>query len=140
MKIKTTNEHIANAIVNFPIVGHQQITNGEIDIQDDVAELLLQADDWDIVSDEEVVTIPENTQELGESREAIEDISDKIVETPKTKVIKKKKKESTDDELDGLSLEELLDIAKEGGVKNYHLFKNKPEGLKSLIRKSLSKQ
>lgn len=122
MKIKTSNEHIQNSIVNFPIVGKKQVTDGEIDVPEEVASLLLQNEDWTEVN-------VSSKEDSGTSKKEVEGAKKQITKTPEKTPIQ--------DALTELPIEELIDIAKKAKIKGWQILKTKPEGLRNLIRKNL---
>jgi len=109
MKIKTKIDHLQNCNVILPILGETKIENGIIDVQEDVAILLLDGSIW-----EEVVE--ETLEEDSKTNE-----NDEL------------------DELNQLTIEQLKEVAKSVGIKNFGIFKN-TETIKKQIRKKIKEQ
>jgi len=139
-KIKTNNAGLFGKKLNLPIAGEVSISeDGYIEVEANVADLLLNRHDGTFVSAVEVKEI-----EVEEDEEEDEVETEK--ETPKKPEPKKEEtteekgeKEETEEEedgLEGLKLEELIDLAKDAGFKepSYRKFKKSEKLMIKFLR------
>ena len=136
MLLKTNQTLLYGQKINLPIVGEVEIDeNGQLDIDEEVAVLLLQSDGWDIVQDDIEI---QQSQDLGggntgtvktiisdEKSNKAKDLSPEIEDSEFSK------------ELDNMSLEDMISMAKEAKLTGYNLFMKDKSKMKVFLLKKL---
>jgi hypothetical protein len=120
MKILNTNKSTWGQVINLPIAGKTMIPGdgGEFEIDDEAGKLLVEKghSDWTTKA------LIEEEKELNEDEPLKDDELKTLIAA-----------------LDKMSVEELMEVAKSSNIKGYHLFKNKPEVLRTYIKNKLTK-
>lgn len=150
MILKTRLASMFGAKIIVPIAGEVEINaQGEIDVDENVAHLLLQGEDWhapalaksdDGGSDEE-----DDTSDLeDETDEEDDDKGENVAENaknnaPATPAASEKEVELSEFEkqLDAMNLEELVDLAKTSKLKGYNLFAKDASKMRVFLKKKL---
>jgi hypothetical protein len=126
--LKSKQKDIYEKVINLPIIGEVLVTkDGEIEVDEYVAKLLLNGDNWEIVQGEEEKD--ENTQNHagktlneGGNEEEEEDYEN----------------EKINKQLEALSLEEMVNLAKESNIAGYNLFKSDEKKMRTFLLKKMS--
>lgn len=118
MKIRTHKKHIVNSTVNFPNIGHKEVVDGIVDVPDDIAKLLTQGEDWEYADKSIVSKEKKSTKKVEE-------------------VLEEEDEDDEEQNLDSLSLPDLIEVAKEAKVKGWEKFKDKKAVLLALIKKTI---
>lgn len=138
MKLINVNRSTHGMTIKIPIDGKVEIDkDGNVEVSDEAGKLLIAngGGDW----------TTKNLQKVKEAKQKLKKVEDE--EEDETPPAAKKEVAATEaGELDVLlkaletmSVEEMLDVAKGAQIKNYQLFKNKPEVLRNYIKNKLSK-
>jgi hypothetical protein len=144
VKVRTSSVHIQNADVNFPIIGKATIKDGILEVPEELAEMLIKADDWEYLDKPKKKAKIEKkkvTPKL-EFEEEPAGITDDATETLKQEEVVEEDDADTDDEeldLDSLSLKQLCEVAEASDVRGWEKFKAKKDVLLALIKKKLKK-
>lgn len=146
--IKNKNLHHANSQMNLPVDGIVQFKDGEAEVSIECAESLIDHPDFEIeVEEQEQIEVPKQKKESVTKgtktsvKEAVvvEETEEEEDETEENETEEKDEIVMTDADIDSLTLEEAIEVAKQGKVKSYHLFKTNEKALKKLIKKHLKK-
>lgn len=109
-QIKSKHPNFQNCTLNAPIDGEITVVDGIAEVSDELAPLLLANEtDWEALEELE--------EELEEETEETE--------------------EEKTDGLDELTLEEMIDLAKQGAIKGYTLFIKDERKMRSFLRKKM---
>lgn len=131
MKIVNKNKLFHGKVMNLPDIGAVTIgADGEIDIDEKVATLLVTSggDDW-IDPNAKVTTKQEEAALAGEIAPKETGMLENVPDAQTTEMLAA---------LDTMSVDEMLAVAEASGIKNYHLFKKKPEVLRNYIKNKLN--
>ena len=134
LTLKSKEKSIYGKNINLPIIGETLVSkDGEIEVDEYVAKLLLNGDNWTLVQDEEEEE--ENDQDdaekgLNEGEEEEEENDEEEEDEVDEQKIK--------DHLDTLTLDQMVDLAKESSLKGYNLFKGDAKKMKAFLLKKLA--
>jgi predicted RNase H-like nuclease (RuvC/YqgF family) len=138
MLLKTKLNHVIGTILILPIIGETEIPeNGIIELEDEVANLLLDGDNWEEVVEEEIKEELEEEEEEDDVEE--EELEEEEEEDGEDGVGDEKSEDndSLNDKIDKLGLEDLINLAKESNLKGYNLFMKDVEKMRAFLKKKL---
>lgn len=128
MILKTKIVGMFGTSIILPIAGEIEVSNqGEIDVDQEVATLLLQGTDWETSESDQITDDNSGTDDLSEEeKKALEDskkagISDKEIE----------------DALNGMDLDALVELAKTSKMKGYNLFAKDKSKMVVFLKKKM---
>lgn len=138
LRSKEKSIHGKNIIL--PLIGETLVNkDGEIEVDEYVAKLLLNGDNWSIVQDEEEEAedeqksdknLSEDDQDEEEEDDNEEEDDEDDTETEDEQKIK--------DHLETLTLEQMVDLAKESNLKGYNLFKSDEKKMRAFLLKKMT--
>lgn len=134
MKIKTSHEHIQNTTLTFPIDGELKIENGVVEVSDELGALLIEnGSGWESAEETEQTGSKNDKSGNGKTKEPAKTTK----ETAKKKVIES---DDVQDELTGMPLKDMIELAEKAGLKGWQIFKNREAHLRTFLRKKLNEQ
>lgn len=139
MILKTRLTSMFGAKIIVPIAGEVEINaQGEIDVDENVAHLLLQGEDW------HAPALAKSDDGGSDEDEEDDDKGENVAENaknnaPATSATSEKEVELSEFEkqLDAMNLEELVDLAKTSKLKGYNLFAKDASKMRVFLKKKL---